>query len=193
MTIKDEKKGVSPETAEKIVKYVGGGMIFACGAAAGALGMEIYLCGKIINLRHKADEYIARSMPTQQDLLNMLTNTHSKDEMFNIMSKLLYSEVQKTDAMLKDTTSPDLLRLSRLQKASLRDVQEVIKVRAEKNQDEVAIKKAEVKFQESFIKLQTYVKEQTLRSLGMHEGELIQKQGKMNNAPILVPQSVNTR
>ena len=193
MTIKNEKKGVSPETAEKIVKYVSNGMVFACGAAVGALGAQIYYCGKIIDVCHKADEAIARAQPTQQDLLNMLAGVHSKDDMFNITSKLLYSEVQKTEAMLKDTTSPDLLRLSRLQKSALRDVQEVIKVRSDKNQDEIAIKKAEVKFHETFSKLQTYVKEQTLRSLGMHEGELIQKQGKMNNTPVLIPQAVNTR
>ena len=193
MTIKNEKKGISYETAKKIETYIGRGMIFSCGAAAGVLGAQIYFCGKIINMGHKINDKIAQAQPTQQDLLNMLTNTHSKDDMYNITSKLLYSEVQKTEAMLKDAESPDLLRLARLQKAALRDVQEVIKTRSEKGQDEIAVKQAEAKFQETFIKLQTYIKEQTLRSMGMHEGELIQKQGKLNNAPVLVPQSVNTR
>lgn len=185
-----EKKGVSPELGAKINNYVGQGLIFACGAGIGAAGAMYYCCGQI----EKAAETVHVKEVSKQDLLNMLTGVHSKDDMYNITSKLLYGEVQKTDAMIKENDSPDLLRIARLQKAALRDVQDVIKLRSQNSaENEIAIRQAEIKFQESFAKLQEYTKEQMLRSLGMREADLNQKQIRAGKTGVRLPSAEKSR
>ena len=190
-TEKKPQTGISPERAAKINKYVGEGLIFACGVGAGAVGATYYYCGKVEDALNKVQSV---QKVSQQDLLDMLSHCHSKDEMYNITSKLLYGEMRKTEKMLKDIDTPDLNRLHYLQKRALCDVQDVIKIRSENTQgNDLAVRQAEIKFQESFGQLQQYTKEQMLRSLGMKEGELKQTQVKSNDKGLKIQKPVKTR
>lgn len=129
---------------------------------------------------------------SKSDLYNMLEQVHSKDDMYKIMSKLLYSEVQKTDNMLKNFSNPELEQLANLQKTVLRDIQEVIKVRSENKQENSdVVKQSEVKFQDSLLKLNTFIKDQAVRTLGVSNTN--QSQTQTSNSAIQMGQLHKTR
>ena len=118
---------------------------------------------------------------SKSDLYNMLEQVHSKDDMYKIMSKLLYSEVQKTEDILKNVSSAELRQLAQLQKTVLHDIQEVIKVRSENKQENSDIvKQSEVKFQNSFLELNTFIRDQAVRAISNDNKN--QSQTQISNA-----------
>ena len=131
---------------------------------------------------------------SKSDLYNMLEQVHSKDDMYKIMSKLLYSEVQKTEDILKNVSSAELRQLANLQKTVLHDIQEVIKVRSEnKEENSDVVKQSEVKFQDSLLKLNTFIKDQAVRALGVSNTNTNQSQTQTSNSSIQMAQLHKTR
>ena len=153
-----------------------------------------FTSGLIENWDVKDDATVQTQNVSKSDLYNMLEQVHSKDDMYKIMSKLLYSEVQKTDNMLKNFSNPELEQLANLQKTVLRDVQEVIKVRSEnKQENRDVVKQSEVKFQDSLLKLNTFIKDQAVRALGVSNTNTNQSQTQISNSSIQMTQLNKTR
>ena len=124
---------------------------------------------------------------SKSDLYNMLQQTHSKDDMYKIMSKLLYSEVQKTEDILKNVSSAELRQLAQLQKTVLHDIQEVIRVRSEnKEENSDIVKQSEVKFQNSFLELNTFIRDQAVRAISNDNKN--QSQTQISDASIQMAQ-----
>ena len=162
------------------------------GASLVPMSLSVYLLARCAISGDVKNGTEHKATTSTQDLYNMLQQTHSKDDMYKIMSKLLYSEVQKTEDILKNVSSAELRQLVQLQKTVLHDIQEVIKVRSENKQENSDIvKQSEVKFQNSFLELNTFIRDQAVRAISNDNKN--QSQTQISNASIQMAQLHKTR
>ena len=154
---------------------------FMFGASLAPLSVLLVYVGAQLKQSDVKNGTEHKATTSTQDLYNMLQQTHSKDDMYKIMSKLLYSEVQKTEDILKNVSSAELRQLAQLQKTVLHDIQEVIRVRSEnKEENSDIVKQSEVKFQNSFLELNTFIRDQAVRAISNDNKN--QSQTQISNA-----------